>query len=258
MRARPVLLGAAGLLGGLAVWEAVSRLGIVNPMSLPPASTTLVELASELTQRQTWTETIDTLVQIILSVALCLAVAAPLGLAIGRLRRMDAYSRTSIDFLRAVPGLALVPLFVLFAGARPVMVILLASFVAFWPLLTQTIDGARAVEPLTLEMARSYRLGSLRMFAGIVLPSAAPFIVTGLRVSVNVALLVAVGTQLLVGAPGIGQQMAVANANGNGVAVYALSLWAGIIGVALNLALRAAELRVMGWHKAMTEQNGAA
>ncbi|WP_164520289.1 ABC transporter permease [Specibacter cremeus] len=258
MKPRPVLLGTAGLLTFLAAWELISRLGIVRQTSLPPASTTLARLAVELGRPELWTRTLETLAQIVAGTGLCLVIAVPLGLLIGRLPAVDAYSRTSIDFLRAVPGLALVPLFVMFIGARPEMVVGLATFVALWPLLTQTIDGARSVEPLALEMARSFRLGGPRTFARIVLPSAAPYIVTGLRITLNVTLLVAIGTQLLVGAPGIGQQMAQANANGDGLAIFALSIWAGVIGVALNLALRWAEDRVMAWHKASTAQGGAA
>lgn len=258
MKLRSAILGAAGLLTLLTAWELISRLGIVRQASLPAASTTLARLAAELGRPDLWAQTLQTLAQIVIGAGLCIAIAVPLGLLIGRLPLLDAYSQTSIDFLRAVPGLALVPLFVMFIGARPEMVIGLSAFVALWPLLTQTIDGARSVEPLALEMARSFRLGKLRTFAQIVLPSAAPFIVTGLRITLNVTLLVAIGTQLLVGAPGIGQQMAQANANGDGLAIFALSIWAGIIGVTLNLALRWAENRLMAWHKASTAQSGAA
>lgn len=258
MKIRPLVLGAGGLLTVLGVWELVSRLGFVRQTSLPPASLTMARLAVELGRPETWLRTLETLVQIAVSTGVCLVIAVPLGLLIGRLPVFEAYTRTSIDFLRAVPGLALVPLFVMFIGARAEMVIVLAAFVALWPLLTQTIDGARSVEPLALEMARSFRLGRLRTFTRIVLPAASPYIVTGLRVTLNVSLLVAIGTQLLVGAPGVGQQMAMANVNGDGLAIFALSIWAGVIGVTLNLALRWTEDRLMAWHKASTAQNGAA
>ncbi len=258
LRSRPLLLGVAGLAIVIVLWEAVSRLGIVRETSLPPASVTFARLGVELVRPALWVGTAETLVQIAASTALCLAIAVPLGLLIGRLPVLDRYTRSSVDFLRAVPGLALVPLFVLVIGAKPEMVIALAAFVAIWPLLTQTIDGARGVEPLALEMARTFRLGRARTFTAVVLPSAAPYVVTGLRITLNVALLVAVGAQLLVGAPGIGQQMATANANGDGVAIYAFSIWAGLLGVALNLLLRWAEDRALAWHKAATAQIGAA
>lgn len=254
---RSAALGATGVVASLALWELVSRLGIVPATSLPAASTTLARLALELSRPETWLQTASTILQMLAATVLCIVIAVPLGLVIGRFRAVDAVSRTSIDFLRAVPGLALVPLFVLFIGARPEMVILLATFVSVWPLLISTIDGARAVEPLSLEMARSFRLSRMRTFAQVILPAAAPFIVTGLRVTLNVALLVAVGAQLLVGSPGIGQQMAVANVNGDGLAIYALSIWAGILGVLMNLALRGVENKAMRWHKAATAQIGA-
>lgn len=258
MKLRTGLLGALGVVSALGAWEAVSRLGIVPETSLPPASQTLQRLAVELGRPETWLGTVQTLAQAGVSVAICIALAVPLGILIGRVPLADRYTRSTIDFLRSVPGIALVPLLLLFIGAKPEMVISLAVFVAFWPLLIQTIEGARSVEPLALEMARAFRLGRARTLRRIVLPATTPQIITGLRMAITICLLVTVGAQLLSGAPGLGQQIAIANTKGDGLGVYAIGIWTGVLGILVNLALRAVEKRVLSWHIAATKMGLAA
>ncbi|MFI9604568.1 ABC transporter permease [Streptomyces sp. NPDC052043] len=249
---RRTVLGGLGAAGALAVWELTSRSGLVPEASLPPASATLRRLAVELSHAQTWTQTGCTLAQAGVALLLCVVIAVPLGMLIGRVPVVEAYTRSTVNFLRSVPGLALIPLFVLFLGARPSMVVLLTAFIAGWPLLIATIEGARSVEPVSLDMARSFRLGRTRTLLRVVVPAASPFIVTGLQLTTVVTLLVVVGSELIVSAPGLGQQMAVANAGGDGLSIFALSVWTGVLGVAVNVALRCVENKVMGWHHAAT------
>lgn len=251
-RGRAVLLGAVGVVGALVLWELVPRLGIVSPQSLPPASAVLERLAKELGRGETWTATLITLMQAAVSIVLCTLIAVPLGILIGRVPAVDRYTRSTIDFLRAMPGIALVPLFLLFVGATNEMVIFLASFVAIWPLLIQTIEGARSVEELALDMARGFRLSRGRQFFRVVLPATTPSVITGLRIALTGALLVSIGAGLLSGAPGVGQLIAVANVNADGLAVFAFALWSGVLGIVVLSGLRALEARLLDWHYART------
>ncbi|WP_162903809.1 ABC transporter permease [Leucobacter sp. wl10] len=257
-RGRAVLLGAVGVVGALVLWELISRLGIVSELSLPPASTVLERLAKELGRSATWTATAITLMQAVVSIVLCTVIAVPLGILIGRVPAVDRYTRSTIDFLRAMPGIALVPLFLLFIGATSEMVIFLASFAAIWPLLIQVIEGARSVEELALNMARGYRLSRGRQFFRVVLPATMPSIVTGLRLATTVALLVSIGAGLLSGAPGVGQLIAVANVNADGLGVFAFSLWSGVLGIAVLTVLRVTEGRLLAWHYARVQMERAA
>lgn len=249
---RRTALGALGAAGTLAAWELTSRTGLVPETSLPSASAALGHLATELVQARTWAQTGRTLAQAALALLLCVAINIPLGMLIGRIPALEAYTRSTINFLRSIPGLALIPLFVLFLGAQPSMVVLLTVFVAGWPLLISTIEGARSVEPVSLDMARSFRLSRTRTLLQVVVPAAGPFIVTGLQITTVVTLLVVVGSELIVSAPGLGQQMAVANAAGDGLSLFALSVWTGVLGVVVNVAFRSAENKVMAWHHAAT------
>lgn len=257
-RGRAALLGAAGVVGMLALWELVSRLGVVSAQSLPPATTVFGRLLAELGRSETWAATFTTLAQAAVSVVICTLIAVPLGILIGRVPVADRYTRSTIDFLRAMPGIALVPLFLLFIGATNEMVILLASFVAIWPLLIQTIEGARSVEELALDMARAFRLRPGRRFFRVVLPATMPSVITGLRLAVTVALLVSIGAGLLSGAPGIGQLIAVANINGDGLGVFAFALWGGMLGIVVLSGLRVIDARLLAWHYSRVQMERAA
>lgn len=246
------LLGPAGLIAAFCAWQVISMLGLVPPTSLPSASDTLRRLVTLLGAPQTWVQLGRTVAQTGAGFLICAAVAIPVGIVIGRIPVVEAFIRSTVNFLRSVPGIALVPLFVLFMGPEPSMVVILTVCVSIWPLLISVVEGARAIDPTPLDMARSFRLGKLRTLGTVVVPAASPFIMSGLRITATVCLLVVVGSQLIASAPGIGQQMALANANGDARAVYALSVLAGILGVTINLALRAAEKRIMRWHHAAT------
>ncbi len=257
-RGRAVALGAAGILGALIAWELVVRLGVVAAETLPPASTVIARLVSELRQAETWMATGTTLLQALVSIAICTLVAVPLGILIGRVPVADRYTRSTIDFLRAMPGIALVPLFLLFIGATNEMVVFLALFAAIWPLLIQVIEGARSVEGLALDMARGYRLSPARQFFRVVLPATTPSIVTGLRLAMMVALLVSIGAGLLSGAPGLGRLIVVANTNGDGLGVFAFAVWSGVLGIAVLTALRFVENHLLSWHYARVQMERAA
>lgn len=258
VQGRAVLLGAAGFVGALGLWEVVARLGIVSERSLPPVSVVLTRLVTELGMGETWASTAITVMQAGASILICTLIAVPLGIVIGRVSTADRYTRSVIDFLRAMPGIALLPLFLLFIGATNEMVVFLASFTAIWPLLIQTIEGARSVDELALDMARSYKLTPLRQFFRVILPATAPSIVTGLRLAMTVALLVSVGAGLLSGAPGVGQLITVANINGDGLGVFAFAIWSGLLGIAILTCLRMLEERLLRWHYARARLEGAA
>ena len=110
-----------------------------------------------------------------------------------------------IEFLRPIPSAALIPLLFLTLGTNLKSEVFLAAFGAFWPLLVQTIYGVRDVDPVALETARSFGLGRLERLYRITLPSAVPYIATGLRISSTVALILAFTAELFMGTPGLGQ-----------------------------------------------------
>jgi ABC-type nitrate/sulfonate/bicarbonate transport system permease component len=159
--------------------------------------------------------------------------------------------------MRPVPSVALVPLAVLVFGLGITTKVFLVVFAATWPLLLQTIYGVQDVDPVAMDTMRSFGLGRLRRLVVVTLPSASPYVATGLRLSSSVALILAVTAELVVGSPGLGSQITAAE-NGNSTAlVYALIVATGALGWALSFGIRQAEARALAWHPAYRAAKGA-
>ncbi|MEO3826392.1 ABC transporter permease [Actinomadura sp. B10D3] len=188
-----------------------------------------------------WTAVLNTARSTAVGFALAALIAVPTGVLVGRSDVLFHATRFIIEFLRPIPVVAIIPLVVLLYGTGFEATLFLVAFAAVFPILLQTVYGVRDTDPVALDTARSFRLGRLREFLVVVLPSALPFVVTGLRISASLALLVALSTEIVIGAPGLGQQIVLAQSGNATAQMYALILAAGLLGVLFNgLLARAA------------------
>jgi ABC-type nitrate/sulfonate/bicarbonate transport system permease component len=157
-------------------------------------------------------------------------------------------SRVTIDFLRTIPPVALIPLALLLYGATEKMALLLIVFGSAWPVLLQSMYGVHQVDPVARDVARAYRLSRRDVVLSVVLPSAAPLIATGIRIAATMSLLLAIGAELIGGAPGVGHSIAIAEVNGDIPQMYAFVVVSATLGVLLNVALLRLEGRALAWH----------
>jgi ABC-type nitrate/sulfonate/bicarbonate transport system permease component len=127
------------------------------------------------------------------------------------------------------------------------------TFGVFVPMVIQTTYGVRAVDPVVAETARAFGLGRIRRFFWTTIPSAAPFIATGMRLAAAVALLLDVLAEIVAGGGGLGLQILQGQAGGDISYTYALILLVGIIGVIVVVGITAVERRVMHWHEIYRE-----
>jgi ABC-type nitrate/sulfonate/bicarbonate transport system permease component len=183
-----------------------------------------------------------------LGLALATLIAVPAGLLIGSSRVGYRMLRAPIEFLRPIPSVALIPLAVLVFGTQLPNKLFLVTFASLWPLLFQAIYGVQDVDPVARDTARSFGIGPLRRLYLVTLPSATPYLATGLRISSSVALILAVTAELVVGVPGLGRTINVAASGGDYPLMYALIAVTGLLGVALNETFRRVEARALRWH----------
>jgi ABC-type nitrate/sulfonate/bicarbonate transport system permease component len=239
-------LAAVALL--LVLWELVVRVGIVAETNIPPASAALSELLNQFGDGAFWSAVGSTLEGWAAGLGIAIALGVPLGLLIGSSRWAYRGLRVPIEFLRPIPSVALIPLAVLIYGQGLQSKVFLAAFASFWPLLIQTIYGVQDVDPVATDTARSFGLGRLERMWRVTVPSAVPYIATGIRISSAVALILAVTAELVIGAAGLGREINVARSGGNLDVMYALIVATGLLGWLLNLATSAGERRVLHWH----------
>jgi ABC-type nitrate/sulfonate/bicarbonate transport system permease component len=241
-------LGVAGLGGFLVLLEVVPRSGLVPERYLPPTSRIAGALADELGQASFWTALGDTLEGWAIGLAVAVAAGVGLGLLIGSVPALRAATASTIEFLRPIPSVALIPLAVLLFGTDLRSKLLLVVYASFWQVLIQVLSGTQDVDPVAMDTAHSYRLGRWARVRHVVWPTTLPYAVTGFRLAAAVALVLAITAELIIGSPGLGKEIAVAQTSGAVPAMYALVVVAGLLGVGVNLAARALERRVLAWH----------
>jgi ABC-type nitrate/sulfonate/bicarbonate transport system permease component len=243
-----VLLPVVSIAAGLLLWEAVSRAGLISTTDLPSMTTTVKELWSMVHTAEFWRNVGYTVRGWALGLAIATALAIPLGIVLGSSELAGRAFRVPIEFLRPIPSAVLIPLLFLTLGTTLKSEVFLAAFGAFWPLLVQTMYGVRDVDPIAVDTGRSFRVGRIERLWRITLPSALPYIATGIRISSTVSLILAFTAELFMGTPGLGQAMNYAQAYGLNDQLYALALATGILGLAIHFLMTALERRVLRWH----------
>jgi ABC-type nitrate/sulfonate/bicarbonate transport system permease component len=239
---------AIAVLGVLALWELVVGVGLLNENHVPAMTDTFAELGSLLGDADFWTAVGNTLQGWALGLGIAAVLAIPLGIVIGSSPTAYRAVRFVVEFLRPIPSVALVPLAVLIYGVGLESKVFLAAFASFWPLFVQTLYGVRDVDPVATDTARSFGLGRVERLWRIKLPSAVPYIATGLRISSAVALILAVTAEIVIGSAGLGRSINVARSSGAIELMYALIITTGLLGYLLNTITTQAERRVLHWH----------
>ncbi|WP_141922390.1 ABC transporter permease [Haloactinospora alba] len=242
------LLGSVGVAGFLAVCEIVPRLGLFPEKYLPPVSRILAELGQRLLLTSFWNAVADTIIAWALGLAIAFFAAVLLGFVIGSVPVLRAFTASTVEFLRPIPSVALIPLAILVYGVDIGSTLLLVVYAAFWQIYIQVLYGVADVDPVAEQTARSYGLGYWSRLRHVVWPSSLPYVFTGLRLGAAVALILTITAQLTIGSPGLGQQIQVAQSSGALTAVYALVIATGALGVLVNIAVRSLERRVLRWH----------
>jgi ABC-type nitrate/sulfonate/bicarbonate transport system permease component len=240
----PLLSVAAAL----ALWEVLSRTGVIEERNLPSMTASFGELWSMMHTEAFWKDFGYTFRGWALGLGIATALAVPIGILLGSSDLAARAFRVPIEFLRPIPSAVLIPLLFLTLGSTLKSELFLAAFGAFWPLLVQTMYGVRDVDPLTLDTGRSFGVGGFERLYRITLPSSVPYIATGLRISSTVALILAFTAELFMGTPGLGQEMNFAQAYGLNNELYALALATGFLGLAIHFAMTALERRALRWH----------
>nr|WP_232328309.1 ABC transporter permease subunit [Kibdelosporangium sp. MJ126-NF4] len=236
-----------GLAGFLIVWEVASR--SADAQLIPPPSEVLARCLTVFSEPRFGADVASTLLSWLIALCLAIVIAVPLGIIVGRVPVVRAAAAPVIEFLRPMPGVALIPLITVLLGVGSQTKITLAVFASVWPILFNTSYAVAEVDRHMLETARAFRTSRLRVISTVVLPSSAPFILTGVRLSASIALIAIVATEFLFGGSiGVGQFVYVHGLSaGRMDTVLAVTVLAGLFGLLVNTALAGAHRRWLGW-----------
>lgn len=247
---------AARRLTGLAVflllWEAAGRLELFKAGVLPPASVVIGRFFLLLGDAEFLRDVVATLLAWLITLLLASAIAVVVGLLLGSIRPLRLATGPVIEFLRPLPTVALIPLAILVLGTEAQMKIALATFAAVWPILFNTMYAISEIDSQVLDTARAFRTPRARLVYAVILPSIAPFVLTGIRLSAAVGLIVIVSTEYLTSTTiGVGQFV---YHWGSGALrmdiVLAGTIFTGLVGYLVNSALLGVQRRWLGWSAA--------
>ena len=251
LRPRRLLLGLAGVVCFLLVWELASRTGVVDSTNLPPATVVLATFGVNATLTGTWVALGQTVLSWALGMLLALALAAPLGVVIGLSPFLTRATRSTVEFLRPIPSVGLIPLAVLALAVPLQQSLLIITYGAFWQIFIQVLYGVADVDSVAMSTARSYGFTWWQRVRDVVFPTMLPYLLTGIRLAAAVALILAVTAELVIGTPGLGLQIGRSKDAGLYASTYALVLLTGLLGVAINVGVRTAERRLLSWHQSV-------
>jgi ABC-type nitrate/sulfonate/bicarbonate transport system permease component len=169
------------------------------------------------------------------------------GVAIGRSPLLADLTEPLVHFGRAIPAPTLVPVFVFLLRLGTPLEVATIIFGVIWPVLLNSIDGARHVDPAHVETARAFRIPGGQRLLRIILPSAAPKILAGLRLGMALALVMMIVSEFVGSTNGIGRELLIAQDQFDVSVMWAIIVLLGLLGVLLNLAFGVLEHRILAW-----------
>lgn len=241
--------GVAGVAGFLVAGELVLRFWVSEGLVFPPPSAILYEAVRLLTDGNFLAGVVTTIENWALGLLIAVAIGVPLGVLLGALPPVERAVRPLLEFLRPIPSVAIIPLAILLIPVDELMKVSVIVYASLWPILLNTLYGMRDVDPLARESLRTFGFRPPAVLVLVSLPSAAPFVATGIRIAAGIALVLAVSAELVAGgASGIGVFAIQAGAGNRTDLIMAATLWAGAFGLLANVSLQAVERRLFRWH----------
>jgi ABC-type nitrate/sulfonate/bicarbonate transport system permease component len=205
--------------------------------------------------RETWIfdrvrpDLIPSLTRFLEGFAIAVALGITCGLVLGLLPVVRRALNPTLDFMRSIPAVALVSVFIVLLGFGNLAKVTAIAFAAFFPILLNTVDGVRSVDPIQLDLARAYKVGFKQKVLKIILPAASPQIFAGLRISLAVALLVMAFSEMFAGTNGVGFFILFAQDTYRIPEMWSGIILLGAIGYLVNLVFLLFERRIMRWHR---------
>ncbi len=231
----------------LLVWEMTARSGAVGRVFLPHASDTFAVIWGDLTSGSLWSSIISTTWRMLLGWLLAAGLGIGLGALIGMSRFAQNLLMPTLEAFRPLPASAAIPVAILIFGLNDGMAVAVVAFGAIWPILLGSIEGFRNIPRELHEVGAMYQMSTARFLTRIALPSASLDIMSGLRIALALALILAVVTEMQASLPGVGYDIFIAQRTFRSADLYANLIVIGLIGLAVSQCLVWIERRLFRW-----------
>jgi NitT/TauT family transport system permease protein len=230
-------------------WEALGHSGAISPLFLSSPSQVIARLAQLIGSGTIWPHVRASGQEALIGFGLAMAVGIPLGVSMGRVQLVRNALEPLIAALYSAPAVAFLPLLIIWLGTGLWSKVFLIFIGAVVVLIVNTETGVSNVEALLIDVARSFAASRRQVLTKVLLPSAAPFILAGLRLAVGRVLIMVVVAELYASTAGVGYLIFQGGAMYDATLVFAgVTIIAGA-GVLVTMALRALEYRLAPWRQ---------
>jgi ABC-type nitrate/sulfonate/bicarbonate transport system permease component len=231
----------------LVAWEFCSALRLIDPVSLPRVSLIFVSWFKGLAGGGLLVQLLPSLGRIFAGFALAVTVAVPLGLLMGSISFVYRLLEPITEFIRPIPSSAYIPVAILFLGIGNEMKIFIVFLACLFPVLLNTYGGVRGVDPVLVDTGRTFGLSRLRALRQIIFPAVLPNILTGMRISLGIALIVAIVAEMITGNSGIGYYILDMQRTFRVPEMFAGIFTLGVLGFLINFGFLKLEHHLLRW-----------
>lgn len=236
----------------LLTWEIIAQIKLVNPVFFPPFSSILISLVKISVTGELPKHIFYTVVRCFGGFFLAAIIAIPLGILMGRSNFIFRLLEPIVEMLRPIPSAAIIPIAILFLGIYTKMKLAVIIFGSVWPILINTLHGVQGIDTILVDTGRTFNLSKSQFMTKIVIPGASPSIATGMRISLAIALILAITVEMIAGSNGLGFYILEWERSFHFREMYAGIFALAILGYFINYLFLMIDRKVMKWYKGFT------
>ena len=241
------VVSAAIALGAIALWETGSILGWISPLLAPAPSVIVRAVVDQITSGELGPHLLVTLYRVISGIVIGGSFGAIVGLLLGMSARARDVTDPFISAIHPIPKIAILPVVMVLLGIGDASRIAVISLAVFFPMMINTMNGVRQINPTHLDVARNYGAAGVNLFRRVVLPASLPMILSGLRIGVNLALLITISVEIAGANQGLGSLIWISWEVMRIDVVYASLFVIMLLGISLNVLVRMTSDALAPW-----------
>jgi NitT/TauT family transport system permease protein len=238
----------------LILWEIAPRTGLVDPTFFPPFSKVAESWWGLVISGDLYAHFQASILRSLFGFGLAILVSIPLGLIIGWYPLASELLNPVLEVFRNTAALALLPVFILLLGIGETSKVSIVFFACTFPILLNTINAVRNVDPLLIKAAKSMALPSYRLFYKVILPASIPTIFTGIRMAGSSSILVLIAAEMVGAKEGLGYLINYSQQNFQIPQMYAGIITISLLGLAINYLLVSLERKFSSWKTNSNQQ----
>jgi len=245
---RTRLSGALLIVALLAGWEILTATKTLNYVSLPRFSHVFLTGVSFVADGQVLTVLGPSLERLAVGYGIAIVLGVTFGMLMGTFPPVFNLLEPITEVLRPMPSAAMIPILILFLGLGDETKVAVIVFAATFPILVNTYSGVRAVDPVQINTARTLGLPTRAILWEVVLPAASPYVFTGMRISLGVAFVLVIVSEMLTGGGGLGYFILDTQRTYRVKETYVGIVTIGVLGYVFNMLFLIAQRQIIGWH----------